>query len=93
MAQAYLSDFDADRNAEPTPESETGRTLEEPHPQTTQALVADTDTDADPTLCQNCGAATTAGYRRVFGDNQNVLHSCSECETLEALFTGAGARP
>jgi len=29
--------------------------------------------------CRNCGAPVTEDYARVFGDNDDVVHSCAEC--------------
>jgi hypothetical protein len=29
--------------------------------------------------CQNCGAEVTQDYARVFGDNDNEVHGCTDC--------------
>jgi len=30
--------------------------------------------------CQNCGASVSEQYRRVMGDNDDVVHACPACE-------------
>jgi hypothetical protein len=30
--------------------------------------------------CRNCGSTVTEDYARVFGDNDNRVHSCGNCE-------------
>ena len=46
-----------------------------------------TDTD----LCRNCGAHVSDRFRRVFGDRDNVMHRCPECDTFTRLKRGSGA--
>ena len=42
--------------------------------------------------CQNCGSTVTEDYARVFGDNDNQVHGCTECEVgtrgTDAKVTG-----
>jgi DNA-directed RNA polymerase subunit RPC12/RpoP len=44
--------------------------------------------------CLDCGAAVTAQYARVMGDNSGQVHACPECslqrERLEGATGGAG---
>lgn len=40
--------------------------------------------------CQNCGNHVTEQYKRVFADNQGVLHACSNCRDKTSMFHGAG---
>jgi len=41
--------------------------------------------------CDNCGSHVTDQYKRVFADNQGVLHACSSCRTQMDMFEGSGA--
>ncbi|MFC6766313.1 DUF7563 family protein [Natrinema soli] len=41
--------------------------------------------------CDNCGSHVTAHYKRVFADNQGVLHACSNCQPQTEMLNGAGA--
>ena len=43
--------------------------------------------------CQNCGEHVSEAFRRVFGDNDNVVHSCQECGTNSEHFHGSAADP
>ena len=40
--------------------------------------------------CENCEAVVSAGYVRVFGDQDGTLHHCQHCMPREALYRGAG---
>lgn len=35
--------------------------------------------------CRNCGAQRTKQFARVFGDNDDVIHACPDCETYRAM--------
>lgn len=39
--------------------------------------------------CQNCGARVSAEYARVFGNDADELHACSNCSTQRAVARGA----
>lgn len=39
--------------------------------------------------CQNCGERVSSEYARVFGDDANELHACSNCSTQRAVARGA----
>lgn len=41
--------------------------------------------------CQNCGGSVTDDFARVFGDDNDVVHSCLECETATAVKNGTAA--
>jgi hypothetical protein len=43
--------------------------------------------------CDGCGSAVSKTYARVFGDQDAVLHACSDCTSRTALANGAGAAP
>jgi hypothetical protein len=43
--------------------------------------------------CQGCGAIVSKTYARVFGDQDDALHSCSNCASQGAVASGAGAAP
>lgn len=32
-------------------------------------------------VCEGCGAVHSDAYARVFGDSENVLHGCPDCQT------------
>jgi len=40
--------------------------------------------------CDNCGAHVTDNYKRVFADNQGILHGCSHCHRQSEMLNGAG---
>jgi len=42
-------------------------------------------------VCQNCGAPVDTQTARVWGDNNDVLHHCTDCVTATAMKKGAGA--
>ena len=39
--------------------------------------------------CQNCGERVSSEYARVFGNDSNELHACSNCSTQRAVARGA----
>lgn len=41
--------------------------------------------------CQNCDSFVSKQFSRVFGDNQDVVHYCPECNTFSNLFDGHGS--
>ena len=41
--------------------------------------------------CENCDAYHSRQYGRVFGDNQNRLEACPDCETHQEMKIGVGA--
>lgn len=41
--------------------------------------------------CRECGAHVSDSFARVFGDNDDVVHGCPNCETYAAVFDGAAA--
>lgn len=43
--------------------------------------------------CQNCGAAVTARFARVFGDSDQRAHACKQCSTMKKIQKGAAAGP
>lgn len=53
----------------------------------------DERTDAEPRQqCMNCGQFITRRFARVFGDNEDRVHACIQCSTLNSLREGkAGA--
>lgn len=40
--------------------------------------------------CQNCGERVSSEYARVFGNDADELHACSNCSTQRAVARGAG---
>lgn len=40
--------------------------------------------------CDNCGHHVTERYKRVFADNDGILHACSHCRSQSQMFNGAG---
>jgi len=51
------------------------------------------DTVVDKNTCQNCGETVSDQFRRVFGDNDGVVHACSNCTAAREYFEGAAATP
>ncbi|AEH38879.1 hypothetical protein Halxa_4277 [Halopiger xanaduensis SH-6] len=45
----------------------------------------------DPSTCKHCGAHVTDRFRRVFGDESDRVHRCSECDTYARLTRGSAA--
>ncbi|MFC7114436.1 hypothetical protein ACFQH2_04925 [Natronoarchaeum sp. GCM10025703] len=43
-----------------------------------------TESDESP-ACQNCGAHVSADFKRVYGDNDHVVHRCRGCDTMRRL--------
>jgi len=41
------------------------------------------------TTCQNCGEPVDADYARVFGNDDDQVHACTNCPTHRAIATGA----
>jgi len=41
--------------------------------------------------CQHCGAAVSADFRRVYGDNHDRAHRCPACDTFLQLSRGSAA--
>lgn len=48
---------------------------------------------ADAQCCQHCGAQVTQQFRRVFGDNDDLVFACHRCLTGAGLLRGAAAEP
>ena len=44
------------------------------------------------TDCQGCGSSPTEQFRRVFGDNDDVVHGCPECSTYRELHDGGAVQ-
>ena len=42
--------------------------------------------------CQNCSEPVTEQFARVFGDEDNTVWACLDCETGRALHAGAAAQ-
>ncbi|WP_323172877.1 hypothetical protein [Natrialba sp. PRR66] len=45
----------------------------------------------DHSTCEHCEAHVTDQFRRVFGDDQDQAHRCSECDTYARLSRGSAA--
>lgn len=43
--------------------------------------------------CQNCDSFVSRQFSRVFGDNNDVVHYCPQCDTFSNLFDGHGSGP
>ncbi|WP_276252993.1 DUF7563 family protein [Halomontanus rarus] len=41
--------------------------------------------------CLHCGAYVTDRFGRVFGDENNQVHRCSECDSYRRLSRGSAA--
>ncbi|MFC7047317.1 hypothetical protein ACFQH6_19580 [Halobacteriaceae archaeon GCM10025711] len=41
--------------------------------------------------CQGCGSFVTSDFARVFGDQDNVVHRCLDCDSFRRLNQGSGA--
>ncbi|WP_258302789.1 DUF7563 family protein [Haloferax larsenii] len=46
---------------------------------------------SDTSSCLNCGSHVTSDFRRVYGDSEDRVHRCRECDTLVRLHRGSGA--
>ena len=49
------------------------------------------DAGADPSECRHCGRYVTDQFRRVYGDNDDVVHRCGECDSYRRLTRGSAA--
>ena len=48
----------------------------------------------DSGRCLSCGAHVDSELERTYGDNDNNLHACPDCATLqEVIVKGAGGDP
>ncbi|WP_459194740.1 DUF7563 family protein [Halosimplex sp. J119] len=43
------------------------------------------------TACQNCGNFVSRDYRRTFGDEDNIAHRCSACDSPTRIHKGSAA--
>lgn len=43
----------------------------------------------EPQTCLGCGSQVSAHFERVFGDNEDRVHACLNCEDRTALKSGA----
>ena len=43
--------------------------------------------------CQNCGQPVDAQYARVFGNEDDEVHACTNCSTHRAIARGAAVAP
>ncbi|OVE84730.1 DUF7563 family protein [Natronolimnobius baerhuensis] len=41
--------------------------------------------------CQNCGNHVSDQFSRVYGDNQNRVHRCPDCDSYRRLTRGSAA--
>jgi hypothetical protein len=46
---------------------------------------------SDSTTCQSCGEPVTERFARVFGDNNDEVHACYDCESYDAITNGAAS--
>ncbi|WP_418771503.1 DUF7563 family protein [Halobacterium yunchengense] len=42
--------------------------------------------------CRNCESHVTEQFARVFGDNEDRVHSCIDCTANTDLYDGAGSQ-
>lgn len=71
--EATLSGFEwvGDRDPDPEPQ---------PEPELAQDIVRAASWEPrNEQDCQNCGRQVTSDFRRVFGDNDDVVHACMAC--------------
>lgn len=47
--------------------------------------------EVDRSTCRYCGAHVTDRFRRVFGDDRDRAHRCSECDCYRRLSRGSAA--
>lgn len=45
------------------------------------------------TECQRCGAQVSRKFARVFGDNDDTVHACTNCVPDSAILNGAAHNP
>ena len=43
--------------------------------------------------CQRCGEPVDSRFRRLFGDDDDVAHGCTECYSMTAIKRGAASAP
>jgi len=43
--------------------------------------------------CRHCGTHVSDDFRRVYGDNSDVVYSCNSCVSKTILNSGGGADP
>ena len=43
------------------------------------------------TRCTHCDAHVTRDFRRVYGDSDDRVHRCSECDTMARIRAGSAA--
>lgn len=48
--------------------------------------------DFSERCCQSCGEEVSTRFRRVFGDNDDVVHRCRACSSFEAVLDGAAGQ-
>ena len=73
MQQTSLSRYEEDEDHDDSDESNDGDVAEFLAAEQTQ----------DQHTCQSCGAAVSADYCRVRGDNDDNVHACPQCEHFE----------
>lgn len=44
-----------------------------------------------PSRCRTCESHVTLQFRRSYGDENDVAHRCTECDTYERLSNGSAA--
>ncbi|MGM0592353.1 MAG: DUF7563 family protein [Halobacteriota archaeon] len=49
------------------------------------------DSPPEPGDCLHCGSHVTTDFKRVFGDDENRVHRCRECDTYIRLTRGSSA--
>jgi hypothetical protein len=42
-------------------------------------------------ICLGCGESITERFARVFGDNNDEVHACYDCENYDAITNGAAS--
>lgn len=50
-----------------------------------------TGSDRSRRRCRNCDSFVSRRFSRVFGDNDDVVHACPECNTFANLTEGHGS--
>ena len=46
---------------------------------------------SEQTRCLHCGSHVSRDFRRVYGDEENRVHRCSECDTWHRIWKGSAA--
>ena len=41
--------------------------------------------------CEHCGSHVTGDFRRVYGDEDDRVHRCGECDTMVRIRAGSAA--